>query len=420
MIKLLFILNPREGSNPLLTKKLSEITIKMDRNWKVYAISGSENFSHSMNLRCPFELYTVSKIGSSKGPFMMILYLIFCILKGIRLVREKKIHVIMCKGGHSYLGLVAYIISRLTNRRCIIRVSSDFLLPLLFFLRDSGNPIFKNKAVLTMISFVYRRIEIYIFKHADWVVTHGPGDFERIREVTDRVTFVPLWIDLEKFRPMDKESIKKLKSKFIDEKDGRILLFVGRLHPAKDVATVLRALKIISGIYDNILLILVGTGDYEEEYKQMARRLGIINKTLFLGYVPHDELPKYYNVADIYILTSFHEQWSNTIMEAMACKVPVIASDSGSNPYLISEGETGFLVPVQNPTSLAQKIEFVLKNTNWTKKVCEKAFNEIKRYNKDEIAELHKSVITNVISRAHHNQLHKRKRIETIKFKELS
>ena len=112
-----------------------------------------------------------------------------------------------------------------------------------------------------------------------------------------------------------------------------------------------------------------------------------------MGYVPHNELPKYYNIADIYILTSLREQWSNTIMEAMACKVPVIASYSGSNPYLVVEGETGFLVPAKDPTSLAKKIEFVLGNPNLTKKVTEKAANKIKNYNLDEIGELHKSVI---------------------------
>ena len=81
----------------------------------------------------------------------------------------------------------------------------------------------------------------------------------------------------------------------------------------------------------------------------------------------------------------------------MACKTPVIATDVGGNPYLIAEGETGFLVPLNDPWSLANKISFVLENPDLVQQVTERAANELRKYNKDRIGELYKSVVNNLI-----------------------
>lgn len=399
-IKLLFIIGPQGTLYPdILAKKLNEITVEMDENWKVFALGGYH--ISSINLPCPFELHTVPILASSKSFIMRVLYLIFCIFRGAKLVKEKNIQVIMCFGGHVHHGLVAYIISRLTNRRCIVRVSADFLLPLHFLMKDSGNVVFKSEIFLNMIGLIYRRMEIFLFRHFDWIVTHGPMDYEKIKKVTDKITFIPLWIDLEKFRPLDEEFVKKFKKKLTDDKDARILLFVGRLHPEKDVKTLLKAFKMVVDLNgkSNILLVLIGTGtsNYMEEYKNTTVQLKIADKTRFVGYIPHDELIKYYNIADLYILPSLREEWSNTVMEAMACKVPVIVTKVGGNPYLVIEGETGFLVPPKNPRSLAEKILFVLENTSLAKKISQNAFVEMNKYSKDKIGKIHKSVIINVI-----------------------
>ena len=383
----------------LMTRKLNEITIKMDDNWKIFALKGnlSKYFTDHLRLPCPSEFHPVSMFGSRKSPMSRISYLLNCIVKGVRLVRKENIHVITQHDGHLEYGTVAYIVSRLTHRKCLMRVNEDTLIPLIFFLKSSGNFLFKSKTILKIIAFIYRRIELVAFRHVDWIVTHGPMDYQKIKQVTDRITFVPLWIDIGKFKRLDEKTVRNLREKFTVTKDVKILLFVGRLHPEKGVRTLFRALKMIDDM--RILLLMVySLAEYKEEYEMLAEHLKISNKIRFLSYVPHDELPKYYNIADLYVLPSIREEWSNTIMEAMACKTPVVATAVGGNPYLIIDGKSGFLVPTKDPLSLAKKIKFALENPLLTKQMTEKAVSEIKVYEKDKIGELYKTVVKNLIN----------------------
>jgi len=148
----------------------------------------------------------------------------------------------------------------------------------------------------------------------------------------------------------------------------------------------------------NILLLMVYSfAEYKEEYEMLARHLKISDKIRFLGYVPHDELPKYYSIADLCVLPSMREEWSNTIMEAMACMTPVVATAVGGNPYLITDEKSGFLVPPNDPLSLAQKIQFALENPRLTRQVKETAANEIKKYDLNIVGESYKTVVTNLL-----------------------
>ena len=194
-IKILLILGPFAGLHPdLTTKKLNEITIKMKQNWKVFAIT-----SYSLaraRLPCLLEFHTVPMLGSPKSVLTRIAYLLSCIRKGVKLVKDENIHVITQHDGHLEYGMVAYIISRLTHRKCLIRINEDTLIPLIFFLKASGNHLFKGNIFLKSVAFIYRRIEHAFFKHVDWIVTHGPMDYQKIKGITNRIMFIPLWVDI--------------------------------------------------------------------------------------------------------------------------------------------------------------------------------------------------------------------------------
>jgi len=397
LIKILLILWPMPSDSNLILKKLSEITIKMDDSWKIFALKGSlpKHFT-KFRLPCPNEFHQVNMYGYQKSIISRMSYFINCILKGVKLVKEENIDVITQHDGHLTYGMVAYIISRLTHRKCLIRVNEDTLIPLVFFLRASDNYVFKSKTILSIVAFTYRRMEVAFFKHVDWVVTHGPMDYQKIKRLTNRITFVPLWVDVKKFKRFDEEAIQKLREKFVSTKNVKILLFVGRLHPEKGVPTLLKALKLVKNM-KILLLMIYSISEYRKDYEKLAEHLKISDKIRFIGYVHNDELPKYYNIADLYVLPSIREEWSNTLMEAMACKTPVIVTEVGGNPYLVIEGKTGFLVPPKDPVSLAQKIEFVLENPYLAMRVAEVAAKKIEIYDKDKIGESYKTVVKNLI-----------------------
>jgi glycosyltransferase involved in cell wall biosynthesis len=396
LTKILLILAPFDFLlyPSLMAKKLNEITLRMDNRWKIFAITAYS--SNRVKLPCQSEFHTVPIIGSPKNVITRIPYLLSCILEGVKLVKHENIHVITHHDGHLEYGMVAYIISRLTHRRCLIRVNEDTLIPFVFFLKRSGNYLFRSNSFLKLVALIYRKTERNFFRRVDWVVTHGPMDYEKIRKITDRITLVPLWIDTTKFKRVDGVTIGKLRKELGVAKEAKVLLFVGRLHPEKGLDTLFEALKIIKH-KDILLLIIHSSVEYKEDYQTLAGQLGISDRIRFVGYILHDDMPKYYSLADAYVLPSVREEWSNTIMEAMACETPVIATDVGGNHYQVTEGKTGFLVPVHDPLTLAQKIQFVLENPNAAKQVASEAVYEIKKYDKDNIGDLYTTVVKNLI-----------------------
>jgi len=393
--KILLIYDPFSYDPTLNRKKISELVTKMDRSWKVFIIC--DRSIELGDLPCLYEFRTVPYLGARESVLSRFLYLSRNIIEGVKLVRNENIPVITQHDGHAEYGLVAYIISRLTHRKCLMRVNEDTLIPLLYFLKSSDSRFFRNMTILRTIAYIYRTLENVLFKRVDWIVTHGPMDYERIKKITKRITFVPLWIDTAKFKRVDEDSALSLRAELSIDKDVKVILFVGRLHPEKGVPTLIKALSMLEDKKVLLLMIYYYTPGYKEEYKRLVKHLGLSEKVRFLGYVSHNDLPKYYSASDLYVLPSIREQWSNTIMEAMACKTPVIATEVGANPYLILDGKTGFLVPPNNALSLAQKIRFVLENPDLTIPVKETAANEVKAYDRDRIGELYIRVVESVI-----------------------
>ena len=81
-----------------------------------------------------------------------------------------------------------------------------------------------------------------------------------------------------------------------------------------------------------------------------------------MGWIAHDELPKYLTSADIYVSTSLSDGASVSLVEAMACGLPVVTTDAGDAGKWIEDGRNGFIVPTKSPELLAEKIAYLLEN----------------------------------------------------------
>ncbi len=139
-----------------------------------------------------------------------------------------------------------------------------------------------------------------------------------------------------------------------------VIIAVGRLAKAKDYPTLFAALAVVLQKRPAKLLIL-GQGPEEAFLKTMARKMGLQDKIHFLGFQknPYAYLKK----SHVYVLSSVQEGFGNSIVEAMACGVPVVATNCHSGPAeIIEDGKNGLLVPVQNSAALAEAILSVLEN----------------------------------------------------------
>ena len=215
-------------------------------------------------------------------------------------------------------------------------------------------------------------IEEAIVKEADRIIAECPQDFEDLINLyqaePEKVSIVPCGFNPGEFYPINKISSKKELG--LKEEDA-ILLQLGRMVPRKGIDNVIRALARIDNTNRPIKLVIVGgesTLDAPDEelnrLKALVDELGVVDEVIFTGRKDRDALKQYYDAADIFVTTPWYEPFGITPLEAMACGTPVIGSNVGGIKHTVVDGQTGFLVPPNDPSALAEKITLLLNNRN--------------------------------------------------------
>jgi D-inositol-3-phosphate glycosyltransferase len=202
----------------------------------------------------------------------------------------------------------------------------------------------------------------------------------------DKISVVPLGVDVERFRPLDKEAARR-ELGFEDEK---IVLFVGRIEPLKGVDILINAAAMLESDVECSVLIVGGDESSKarvDELQHLASGLGIGHRVAFVGAVDHDKLPLFYNAADVCVVPSHYESFGLVAVEAMACGVPVVASRVGGLTGTVKDGETGYLIPWLCPEPFAERIEMLLENENLRRSLGEVARDAVSRYGWDKVAE---------------------------------
>ncbi|HEY3063880.1 MAG TPA: glycosyltransferase family 4 protein [Chloroflexota bacterium] len=146
--------------------------------------------------------------------------------------------------------------------------------------------------------------------------------------------------------------------------DGRpTVLFVGRLEKRKGLRFLLRAWPRVLGQLPDARLVVVGRGRPLEGYRRFAARQGWSpSDVVFAGYVPAEDLPRYYQAADVFCAPNTgQESFGIVLLEAMAAGAPIVASDIPGYHDVLNHGEQGLLVPPQDPEALADALGRLLK-----------------------------------------------------------
>jgi glycosyltransferase involved in cell wall biosynthesis len=153
--------------------------------------------------------------------------------------------------------------------------------------------------------------------------------------------------------------------------DEKILLQLGRMVPRKGVDNVVRSLGRLKDKGVPYRLVVVG-GETDDpnpmacpeiaRLLQIARAEGVEDKVTFVGRKNREMLKYYYCAADIFISTPWYEPFGITPLESMACGTPVIGANVGGIKYSVLDGKTGFLVPPNDPDTLAAKVHLLISN----------------------------------------------------------
>jgi len=199
---------------------------------------------------------------------------------------------------------------------------------------------------------------------------------QQYRIPEEKLVTIPNGVNIDRFKPLDVSDLKERLNLLSGEK---ILLSVGKIEKQKGHHLLLKILPDISKVHA-VKTIIVGGGSYLTTLKKMTVKFGITDKVIFTGEIYHKDLPRYYNLADIFVFpTLMKESFGLVIAEAMACGKPVIASRIGGVPTVIEDGKDGFLIKPNNLRDLKEKILVLLGDEKLAKKIGKTAREKVVR-----------------------------------------
>jgi glycosyltransferase involved in cell wall biosynthesis len=162
-----------------------------------------------------------------------------------------------------------------------------------------------------------------------------------------------------------------------DNSQYPIIGHLGRLAGEKGQAYLIEAMRYLKTDFPQVTLLVGGSGILQEELKNYAKALSVENKIRFLGNIENSI--EFFSNIDIYVHPSLYESQGLAIMEAMASKKPVIATDVGGISDLVKHNQTGILVPPRDAKALADAIINLIQDATLAKNLAEGGFERISR-----------------------------------------
>jgi glycosyltransferase involved in cell wall biosynthesis len=229
-------------------------------------------------------------------------------------------------------------------------------------------------------SLLLRKIARYAIKKADMVYCDSITVKKGILSIApypeeEIVVFPQLGVDTSIFNPHNDASIIRSR---LGWEDKKILIMTRLLYPVYGIEYFLQALAEVFAAVPEARAIIGGIGPLDQELKNMAMRLGIKDRISFEGWIKYEDIPKYLNSSTVYVSTSLSDGTSISLLEAIACGLPVVVTDVPSNLEWIQDGFNGFVVPRGETKELAQRLIAILTNDELREKFRERNLTQYK------------------------------------------
>lgn len=238
-------------------------------------------------------------------------------------------------------------------------------------------------------------IERILAHETDLLITMNKEDYSRAKKFkAKRVVHVNgVGLDLNRFIPLsekEKETIRK--RLHLNQKDI-FAITVGNLIKRKNQITLIGAVNKLANPHFH--LFICGDGQEYGDLKKAASDLGVSGQVHFLGF--RKDIEKLCGAADLFLFASVQEGLPVSVMEAMACGLPIVASKIRGNTDLIDNGKGGYLICPKDTDGFANAIKSVIENKKKAENMKNYNFKKIKEYSKekvmDQMAELYESLM---------------------------
>lgn len=290
------------------------------------------------------------KVGRSMHGLLLFLALSHYIRKNLKSFRPD---IILCYWAYPD-GFANALLSKFLNVPVIIGcLGSDINLHTKYFLKKKLIAWSLNHAEKTLVVSNAMRQQVLSLGVAD-----------------SKIKVIPNGVDTNIFYPAEK---KWAREKLNLKTDSKIIVYIGRLSDEKGPDILIEAFSRLPELQKR-LLVIVGSGKMQNSCHTLASALGVHESVKFAGERPNHEVPLWLNAADVVCLPSLREGWPNVVMEALACGRPVVASNVGGVPEILTSEDLGILAEPGNPADLAAKLDRAIRSA-WKEEVLKARIN---------------------------------------------
>ena len=218
--------------------------------------------------------------------------------------------------------------------------------------------------------FVSYPIQLKLLERTDMLTTvsrHVAQELQEYGVNPNEVTVIGNGVDEKMFTPVQNKT------------EDRYILYTGRLGYRKGLFDLIECGKYICKEYPDVSFVIPGKGILQSKLQERVEELSLGDRFKFLGYVRKEELIRLYQSATVYVIPSHYEGLPTTLLEAMSCGLPVVATAVSGNLEVISSGENGILIPPKSPKEMADAISMLLDDKEMRKKLGKNARETIKK-----------------------------------------
>ena len=305
-------------------------------------------------------VYRLGPVGSGQLKKWGLLF------SSIPLLLKLRIHYdLIFVSGYRILGSAAVLIGKLLKKPVILKADSQGEMSGDFFSSGLEKWGFSRTTVFFQIFLGFRNA---ILKKADAFAAISPeiaSEWVSGGVPTDRIHLIPNGVDTTCFVPVDRAQKSLLRDKFMLPQNAIIAIYTGRLVSYKGLPLLLKVWKEIRCKHENVLLLLAGSGgldihNCEDELQAYVKSEGLEEYVLFTGVVRN--VSEYLQAADIFVFPTMNEAFGISLVEAMACGLPVISTPVGAIKTLISHGENGLLVTPGDDKELYEALDVLINH----------------------------------------------------------
>lgn len=234
-----------------------------------------------------------------------------------------------------------------------------------------------NKGYFNEVGGLLIFLEILTSSLNTMYITNSNTAKESLKVNQNKIKVIYNGIDLQTISNINVNKLEKRKLLGL-EKDDFIIVCVGRLHEQKGQKYLIEAVNMLSNENYNIKCLFLGEGSKRQEYENMISKFKLNDKIKLLGNrVDAIEILK---TSNVFVLPTNYEGMSNAIIEAIACKIPIITTNIPENKELIIDTYNGLLVNTCNSIEIFKAIEKIILSEKIGKEIIKNAFNDISKY----------------------------------------